>query len=179
MNYDTITGNTAVSLHPAAVSTMNWHRCWSNSTVSNNVSTWAAGIGNVGTMTIVNSIITGNTASNSGGGIFNYGGTLSVSNSLISNNQSTANGGAGVINYGPTTTVRPAIATFVNDTFTGNSAHFSGGAVDNGNSGTLSLVNDTLVANTAQEGGGLYTVSGSSTTVYNSILAGNSPPISE
>ena len=70
-----------------------------SSTVSDNKASDGAGIFNDGgTVTIVNSTFSGNTATTNGGGIYNSAtGTLSLTNSTISNNNATT-GGGGIYN---------------------------------------------------------------------------------
>jgi len=116
------------------------------------------GICNLGTLTLTNTTISGNSA-DLGGGIYN-GGTLTVNKSTISGNS--AGWGGGIYDYG-TQTVN-------NSTLSGNSASYSGGGI-NANSGTLlSVNNSTLSGNSAADGGGIYGVA----TLQNSIVA-NSP----
>jgi hypothetical protein len=98
------------------------------------------GIANSGTLTITNSTISNNTATVSGGGIFNGAtGTLTVRNSTISKNtsQGGANTGGGIINAGGT-------VTLVNVTV---AAQFSGGGVFN-SLGTTNLSNTLIADNT-------------------------------
>jgi len=149
-------------------------------TISNGLAAPASpdggGINNsFGVLTVRNSTISGNTASN-GGGIVNAGtATALVQNSTLSGNTATSNGG-GIYNGG-TLTVQ-------NSTLSGNRAITTTGYVVNGggigNGGLLTVTNSTIFSNTAAvnninsqfvEGGGIYT-SGTA-TVQNSIVAGN------
>jgi len=91
--------------------------------------------GGVGTLTIVNSALSGNTAA-FGGAVYN-GGTLNIVNSTISGN--TANEGAGVYN--------PVTLTISNSTFSNNAASQVGGAVFN--TGTLVISNSTISNNSS------------------------------
>ncbi len=136
-----------------------------------------------------------------GGGI-NNAGTLTVSNSTLSGNASTANcgtppnppcignsaggGGGGIANNGT--------LTINNSTFSGNSAGgggianngtltinnstFSGNTANDGggianNGGTVTVSNSTFSGNTAQSGGGIANNNGGTVTMTNSIVAGN------
>jgi len=91
--------------------------------------------GGVGTLTIINSALSGNTAA-FGGAVYN-GGTLKIVNSTISGN--TANEGAGVYN--------PVTLTISNSTFSDNAASQVGGAVFN--TGTLVITNSTISNNSS------------------------------
>ena len=93
---------------------------------------------NGGTMTVTNSTLSGNSAINGGGGIYNNGGTVTVTNSTLSGNSAT-NGGGGIYNNGGTVTV-------TNSTLSGNSAS-TGGGIYNG--GTVNATNTLIVNNTA------------------------------
>jgi hypothetical protein len=106
---------------------------------------------NVGTLTITNSQFTGNDSSGSGGALDFLGGTLTVLASTFNGNHTdTGNGGAVAVLAGA------GAATFTNDTFTGNAASQQfGGAVDVENSVTNTFLNDTISGNSAKLGGGL------------------------
>ena len=104
------------------------------------------GIRNDGTLTITNSTLSDNSATSGGGGIFNNGSrTLTITNSTLSNN-SAANGGGGIHNQGT--------LTITNSTLSGNSAASSpsnlGGGIYN-NGGTLNFAN-TIIANSTTGG---------------------------
>jgi CSLREA domain-containing protein len=147
------------------------------------------GISNRGTLTIQDSILSGNKAISFGGALFNtsnsavsiqnsavignaagYGGgiyngegsTLAVNNSTIANNINALRGG-GIDNYGATVTVTQS-------TLTANSA-LEGGGISN-YEGSVTVTNSTLSANSAQESGGISNWDGS-VTVTNSTLSGN------
>jgi hypothetical protein len=134
-----------------------------------------AGVRNDGNLTINNSTISGNQITmiaNSGGGIFNGStGVLQVSDSTLSGNIATGDGGGIDNNLGT--------ATFTNSTISGNSAG-SGSSNANGgggilNYGPMTLLNVTIADNTAGAffGGGVSNyVSG--LMVKNTIIAGNS-----
>jgi hypothetical protein len=108
-------------------------------------------LSNVGTLTVSNSTLSGNSASDDygnrrGGGIFNDG-TLTVSNSTLSGNTAGEGSGGGIYNYEGTLTVS-------NSTLSGNSAGAGGGIFNF--DGTLTVSNSTLSGNTASYGGGIY-----------------------
>src|SRR5262249_5370266 len=99
------------------------------------------GIQNLGTLTVVQSTINGNTTSGTanptvGGGIFNQN-MLTVINSTISGNTASSgnatNGGGGIFNQ------EGATVTLVNTTINGNTAGTGNGGGVNNNGGTLNL----------------------------------------
>ena len=108
---------------------------------------------NISGVTIANGKITG-----TGGGIYNYSGTLTVTNSTFSDNSATY--GGGIYNEGT--------LTVTNSTFSGNSATYGGGIY---NQGTLTVTNSTFSGNTANTGGGIYNYG--TLTVTNSTFSGN------
>ena len=125
------------------------------------------GISNVdnGTLTITDSIVSGNTAEDDGA-IRNLG-TLEVSNSTLSGN--TSNGTAGGI-YND----NGATATVSDSTFSGNSAPSGGGIFNSG--GTLEVTNSTFSDNrsTVDYGGAFANGSFSTAKVSDSTFSGNS-----
>ena len=125
------------------------------------------GISNLdnGTLTISDSIVSGNTAEDDGA-IRNLG-TLEVSNSTLSGN--TSNGTAGGI-YND----NGATATVSDSTFSGNSAPDGGGIFNSG--GTLDVTNSTFSDNrsTVDYGGAFANGSFSTATVSDSTFSGNS-----
>lgn len=128
-----------------------------------------------GKLTLMNSAITDNSATN-GGGIYNYnvGTTTSVTitNSTISRN--TAGYGAGISNnYGK--------VTIVNSTISGNTAQTNAGGIYNGYSSGVTLINTTVTNNRSDSGicsdcaGGIYNYANATSVVnlLNTIVAGN------
>lgn len=120
-----------------------------------------------GTLNVINSTISNNTASQ-GGGISNSSGTLNVTNSNISDNTATQNGG-GIQNN--------ATATINNSTLIGNQLDvdgLTGGGIFN-YEGTLTLNNSTVSRNIAgRQGGGGITSDFGLVTINNSTLSDNS-----
>ncbi len=115
-------------------------------------------VNNYGTLTVNNSII----SDNAGRGIYNPGGSavLTVNDSVVSNNAS-----GGIYNNGGTVTVNRS-------TLSGNTVTGSGGGINN-YSGIVTVNYSTLSGNTvSHEGGGIY--NGGTLTVSNSTLSGNS-----
>jgi CSLREA domain-containing protein len=148
----TISGNTAPQgggIGNAIGSTLEL----TNSTVRDN---FGGGINNGGTLTVNGSTISGNSADEWGGGIYNsVGGTLTVTNSTISGNTVNLYGG-GIVNF-DTLTVESS-------TITDNSAGQEGGGIWNScaGGGTATLRN-TIVADQA-DGEDCFLFSGSITS---------------
>jgi hypothetical protein len=167
----TIDGGETVSLSGLTITGGNA----SNNSGGNN----GGGIYNLGTATVSDCTVSGNSA-NYGGGIFNSG-TLTVSDSTILGN-SVPRGGGGIANFGT--------ATVNNSTISGNSG-VSGGGVENSggilavsnsavsdnfgigidNSGSLTVSNSAISGNSASNGGGIYNFG--TATVSNSTISGN------
>lgn len=136
----------------------------SNSAILTNTAASGAGVLNTGlggVATITNSTIADNTATANGGGIFNSGGELTVTYSVLHHN--TANAGGGAYNS-------QGSFSFRNTTFSANAVNDNGGgfyaAGDLG--GTLSSV--TFSDNAAQGAGGAVFAE-TSVVFTNSILA--------
>ena len=119
-----------------------------------------------GTVTIIHSTFSNNSATNgSGGGVANVGGTATITNSAFSNNSATGDGG-GVFNDGT--------LTIANSAFSNNSANAGGGVINN--SGTATILNSTFSGNSVTyNGGGVFTWNGGASpptsTIRNTILA--------
>ncbi len=119
-----------------------------------------------GTVTVSDSTLADNSAVSSGGGIYNNGGTLTLSDSTLANNSASYYGG-GICNYLGTLTVSDS-------TLADNSASFSGGGIYTFQ-GTVTVSDSTLSGNSAfiGSGGGIYN-GGGTLTVSDSTLANNS-----
>lgn len=144
-----------------------------------------AGIYNTGRVSLRNTEVGNNTAQGNGGGILN-GGILTVSDSLVVQND--AGDGGGVYNYetAEVTSSRfidntagsgGGIANrfkldLVDSTLSGNSALFGGGI---SNSSILNVVSSTFADNAATgfDGGGLSNYANAATAVANSTFSGN------
>ncbi|CAK8720013.1 Polymorphic outer membrane protein repeat-containing protein [Candidatus Electrothrix gigas] len=126
------------------------------------------GIYNNGTLVMISSTVSGNTADYTGGGIYNNG-TLVMISSTVSGNSASTNGG-GILNDGGTVTLS-------NSTVSGNRAK-SGGGIDTQagleNSGTLTLKNSTVTENSSKEKGGGISNAFGTVTLINSVISGNS-----
>jgi IPT/TIG domain-containing protein len=145
----------------------------------------AAGIYSGGSLTVIASAISGNSANGpgaGGGGIYAASGTLTLTGSTVSGNSVTCSGsGCLPVSGGGIATAGGAV-TLTNSTVSGNSAN-GPGAGGGGifiNSDTLALTNSTVSGNSvtcgsgcAIAGGGIFNDSGT-LTLANSIVAGNS-----
>jgi hypothetical protein len=129
-------------------------------------------IDNVGTVTITNSTLSDNSSSfgGNGGAIFNESGhMLSIANSTLSGNTADGRSGGAIANAGT--------MSITNSTLSGNSAHSGGnsGAILNLPGGTLSITDSTLSGNSADfTSGGISNSTGGTVTITNSTLSGNS-----
>ncbi|TWU48896.1 putative outer membrane protein PmpB precursor [Rubripirellula tenax] len=122
-----------------------------------------------GTLTLQNSVVTGNTA-NRGGGIYSAAaGNVTLNNSTVSNNEAGYIGG-GIMNI-------DGDITLTNSTVTGNQAYGSGGGIYSENNGAITLTGSTVSNNSAtglgQLGGGIFSGYGT-VSLTNTQLTGNS-----
>ena len=149
------------------------------------------GIDNLGTLTVTECIISGDTATagdggpyhppygGDGGGINNLG-TLTVNDCTISGDTATGTGGGGGICNDGTLTVNGSLLS--GDV--SNGSFGDGGAISNHSTGngSVTVINSTLSGNSATPngGGGIYNGNGTDPpaklTVIGSTLSGNSSP---
>jgi hypothetical protein len=136
--------------------------------VSGNTATYTGGIGNLRTMTINRSAISGNSSTLFGGGIGNDE-MLTVTDSRIVDNASTSFGGGIDNNLGWVTLTDSLVAdntgggirnagsmAISGSTIAGNTAHLSGGGIMTGPY-DLNISNSTISGNTSDiAGGGIY-----------------------
>lgn len=127
------------------------------------------GILNAGTLSVIDSNISGNNASGEGGGIYCRAGEATLTNTEISENEAVRPGGGARLLEG-------ASMTLIDSTVSDNTA-LSGGGIDSG--GTLSLVNSSVSGNTAASpdagrGGGI--ASGGPLTLVDSTVTENVAP---
>ena len=128
-------------------------------TITNGTATSGGGIYNYyGTCTITDSTITKNFA-NYGGGIYNTG-TCTVTGSIINNNTADGAYGGGIYNYD--------ILNVTNSTVNGNTA-YCGGGIYNGNDGTCTVIGSTISGNTSLYGGGIDNYYGTCTVTNSTI----------
>lgn len=132
------------------------------------------GIRNSGTLTIVGSNLTGNSADRDGGGIFDRGGVLSVVGTTVSDNTAPEDYGGGIYMSNGTMTIDRS-------TVSGNSSAFGGGILSNTDleGERTTITNSTISGNTAsddEEGGsGIFNVDGL-TVIEHSTITGNTAP---
>jgi hypothetical protein len=127
-----------------------------------------------GKLTLMNSAVSENSASN-GGGVYNYNSSSSTSLTIINSTISRNNAGIGAgisNNYG-----RVAI---VNSTISGNIGQTYGGGIYNGYGSSVTLINTTVTNNRSDAAvcecaGGIYNYGHATSVVnlFNTIVAGN------
>ncbi len=121
-------------------------------------------------LTLIHSAVTGNTAYIHGGGIFNAGSVVTLTNSTVTSNTATTRSGGGIFNYfGDLTLIDSTVATNVTNEY--------GGGILNAY-GSSTLTNSTVSTNTATiyDGGGIYNDGseiGGDLTLTNSTVSGN------
>lgn len=144
------------------------------STISANSTTQddGGGIANQGSLELLDSTLSNNSAAISGGALFAITGTMTINGVTFYNNRGQQWDGGAIDNNG-------AVLTLTNSTFSGNTAVRNGGAIaTDGHSNPNRLTNVTVVSNTtAGDGGGIYAVNGqlffqSSILAHNSALGG-------
>ena len=121
----------------------------------------------VGTVTVTNSTLSENSADGNGGGIYNLSGNVTVSNSTFFANsaQKPSGGGGGILNH------LDATLTITDSSFSDNSVAGYGGGV--WNKGVLDVTAGIFDGNAAVvDGGGIWT--DGTATIVGSTLSGNS-----
>jgi hypothetical protein len=159
-------------------------------TISNGFANIGGGIFNTGTLTLTESTVSGNSSSDVGGGIINFGGTLTLLNSTVHENTSQTDAGGGIFNNSGTVTLSDSTIRANNAEFGAGIANLdtlivnrsvvaenycdvAGGGIFN--RGTVTITNTTISQNVAQtaSGGGVAN-DGGTATVINSTISGNS-----
>jgi len=97
-----------------------------------------------------------------GGGMYNYGGSPTLSHCIFIGNSAISGGGMFNVNSHPTVS---------NSTFSGNSAEYGGGMINGRSSPTVT--NCTFSRNEAYDGGGIFIDLDSNLTVTNCTFSGN------
>jgi hypothetical protein len=138
-----------------------------------------------GDLTLQETTVSGGASPGPGGGVANFGGILTITNSTIAGNTTTAQFGGGVANfsyfgyvYGGADYYGKTVIT--NSTISGNSGSSVGGGVSNLAS-TLTITNSTISGNSATDGGGVANVTGfvydfsigGTLIITNSTISGN------
>jgi hypothetical protein len=170
------TNTRVLAVHPGVVATV------SGVTLRNgNTPLSGGGINNAGTLTLIDSIVSDNTAAGDGGGIFNGdASTIRVINTTVSSNATQSRGG-GLFNANAGT------ANIINSTISGNRSAGDGGGIFNAVLDyplvphTVRVISTTVANNTADsdlngtgQGGGIATAPESEVFLVNSIVADNS-----
>lgn len=162
-----------------------------NSTISGNQtlpvsgSVVGGGIHNVGTMSINATTISSNTVRGEGGGIATTTGaavTVTITNSLISNNRASITGGGLGNGGGISTTGNQGTINITNSTISGNTSENNGGGIHDASinvSSQVNLLSVTVTNNTADfdnngtgTGGGAFQQT-AGLNLRNTIVAGN------
>jgi len=150
------------------------------------------GSGGNGELTVVNSIVSGNTALSNGGGIAGeYSLTFTVADSTISDNTADSGGGIYVASSSELTLVNSSVEgnsadlygggiysyeygeiSVYNSTISGNSAGSSGGGIHGKTYGVITVTDSSVIANSGSNGGGIYGRR-SPVTVLNSTVSEN------
>jgi predicted outer membrane repeat protein len=144
-----------------------------------------------GTLTIVDSTISGNTADDDdGGGIWSYNSSLTISDTTISGNAADDDGGGIRLEDGTLTISDTTISgntalydgggiwsynsslTISDTTISGNAADDDGGGMDF-DDGTLTIVESTISGNTADDEGGGIRLEDGTLTIVESTISGN------
>jgi Bacterial Ig-like domain (group 3)/Right handed beta helix region len=172
LNNSTISGNSATNGDGGGI----WNSgaaTISNCTLAGNSAPngEGGGIWNSGTLTVGNSTLEGNTAGFAGGGIFNSG-ILTIDQGAISDNSCILYGGGIDSDSGSVTISNTTLSdNFTTSTYvSGIYGPPFGGGIANG-SGTLTISNSTLSGNSTYLGGGI--MNGGMLTVSNSTFSGN------
>jgi hypothetical protein len=156
----TVSGNHASRVFDIAPATV----VMSGLTIANGGASNGGGIFNNGTLTITDSIIRDNNAPSGGGGVFNNA-TLVVTDSVISGNtaMSSGVGGGGIFSQG-------AMVTVTRSTIRNNTAIEAGGIAGS----SMTILDSTIRENTVTNffGGGV-SIRGSGNMIANSTITGN------
>jgi predicted outer membrane repeat protein len=89
--------------------TINYSTLSNNSSGGNNAGYGGAIFNYAGTLTVTNSTFAGNSATTSGGAIYSQGGTVQISNSTFGNNPETIGGGGALSNAGSSVLIQNSI----------------------------------------------------------------------
>ncbi|MCP4381976.1 MAG: hypothetical protein GY798_11290, partial [Hyphomicrobiales bacterium] len=132
-----------------------------NTTLAENTTATGVYIGggvlNNGTLTMLNSTLSGNSGDYAGGGLANYG-TATLTNVTLAGNDSATGSGGGIANF------NPGQLTMTNSTLSGNIADELGGGLWSGGT-AATIVNTAIAGNHAGTAGpDIYTISGATTT---------------
>lgn len=132
--------------------------------------------------TIINNIITGNTAiptgpdkDGQGGAIFCYGSSPTIAKNIIIGNQSRI---GGAITCAGISVAKPSNPMIINNIIAGNVATNNGGGIACFQPGFPNIINNTITGNSASDnGGGIISYQGSSPKIIDSILWKNTASV--
>jgi PKD repeat protein len=145
-NNSVVEGNTTTRIYCVAAIIINYSGAMTFNQTSIRNNPIGGGIYNYASLTLENSVISGNVGSDGPGGIYNWGGVLTVNNTTISGN-TTSNGG-GIFAGGG------GIVRLNNSTISNNSAGTGGGIYNYPNvPADIMLQNTILAGNMASNGG--------------------------
>ncbi len=148
--------------HAAGTLTLNASQVGNNKATQSPFST-GGGIQNEGTLTLTNSTVSENTSNSEGGGIFNSGaGVVTLTNSVVGGNISNS-GASGAIHNDGTLSIS-------NSTVANNTAGCEGGAIRSND--TLTITGSTFSGNTAGCEAGAILNDGTA-NITNSTISGN------
>ncbi len=126
----------------------------------------ALSMGGDGTVEIVDSTFTGNSAPGEGGAIdLDNNGSVAITDSVVSDNEAGA-GGGGIENAATRVTLTGL-------QITGNRASLDGGGIESQGSGAFTIVDTRVIGNTAENGGGFANSADGSTRVERSLFWDN------
>ncbi len=115
--------------------------------------------------TIGHNIITGNSASDGGGGIYISSTPATISHNIITAN-SADNGGGGIYS-------RQGAVTIENNVIVGNSADQGGGFYVDGTTGSMASFNAILDNQASEDGGGIYAINVNGVSITGNTILGN------
>lgn len=134
-------------------------------TIQHGAAAYGGGIDNQGSLSVARSVMSGNAATNSGGGISSVAGaSLALTNSTVSGNS--ASYGGGIFSDG-------GVLTLTNSTVGDNGATIDGGGISSADGATVALTGSTIDHNHAGYGGGIDTQH-SALTITASTISNNS-----
>ena len=138
-------------------------------TIRDNQAVIGGGVHTFGVSIINGGTISGNKASNHGGGVCTANGTFAMNGGFISRNSATNHGGGISFNSSAYSTI-----TIENSIFQNNTAGTSGGAVFFGSGTKDSIItNCTFWENSAGYGGAIHFYSGLNSAIINCTITGN------
>ena len=138
-------------------------------TISGGRSTYGAGVDNAGTVTLNQDILTGDDATNGGGGLFNSDVATLIDTTV---SYCVGTNGGGIWNMGGGTLTLTNVTVAENRAATGAGIYNGGGGASGGNT---QLHSTTIFENetSAGSGGGVCNVSGGTVGLVNTVIGGN------